>query len=74
MDQPSLDSASLRNEQVANVTVHWPSGPVKMCLPHSLWAQEVALAMGFHLVVEPYNGTEPCVACAKKAEREKKRT
>lgn len=47
----------------AAVVVHWPSGPVLVCLNHAKQLQALGSHMGVHVHVEPYSGDEPCTNC-----------
>ena len=64
--------------EVAAVTVHWPTGPVNVCIEHATKLKALGAFLGTHVGIAPYAGVsadgelERCINCvneAKKTER-----
>ena len=47
----------------ANVTVHWPNGPINVCVPHAEKLIALGRYLGAHVVATPYGGGDMCINC-----------
>lgn len=61
--------------ETACVTVHWPNGPVNVCVDHATKWKSLATFMGTHVGITPYNGLKPdgafeqCINCVNEAKK-----
>lgn len=64
-----------RQIEAAAVTVHWPNGPVNVCLDHATKLKALAQFLGTHVGITPYNGVkedgefERCINCVNEAKK-----
>jgi hypothetical protein len=60
--QPS-ERPKLPDLSEAEYTVHWPTGPVRVCDVHRARLERVGRALGVHVGVEDYDGGGVCTNC-----------
>ena len=47
----------------ATMVVHWPSGPVPMCIEHADQAVNIGNAMGLHVALTAADPGSECTTC-----------
>jgi hypothetical protein len=59
--------------EAAAVTVHWPNGPVNVCIDHATKLKALGAFLGTHIGITPYSSIgpdgelEPCINCVNEA-------